>query len=111
MKNAIPIGDLLGRAMKRAGIEREVTRAQVLEAANGAITKALPVGHGADAKAVSLRDGVLVVSCRHAAAAQTVFRAGQAIVAELKRTAPRVDIRRLATQIESTITRSNGMVE
>ncbi len=111
MKNAIPIGDLLGKAIKRAGIEREVTLAQVLEAANATLAKALPVGHAMDAKAVSLKDGLLVVQCRHASAAQTVYRASQAILAELKRAAPRTDIRRLLTRIDATLTRADGMVE
>lgn len=111
MKHAIPIGDLLGRAMKRAGIEREVTLAQVLEAANTALAKALPVGYAMDAKAVSLKDGLLIVQCRHAAAAQTIYRASQAILGELKRAAPKTDVRRLLTRVEGTLTRADGMVE
>ncbi len=111
MKNAIPIGDLLGRAIKRAGIEREVTRAQLLEAANEAVAKALPAGHAADAKAVSLKDGLLLVACRHAAAASAVSRAGNEVLAALKRAAPRADVRRLLTRVESSLTRADGMVE
>ncbi len=111
MKNAIPIGDLLGRAIKRAGIEREVTRAQILEAANEAVAKALPAGHAADAKAVSLKDGLLLVACRHASAAQAVFRASNDVLAALKRAAPRADVRRLLTRVEPSLTRADGMVE
>lgn len=111
MKNAIPIGELLGRAMKRAGIEREVTLAQLLEAANDAVAKVLPPGRSADARAVSLRDGLLLVACRHTAAVQAVSRAANEVLAALKRAAPRADIRRLVTRLEPTITRADGMVE
>lgn len=111
MRSPISIKDLLKPAVKRAGIEKEVSGAQVLEAANAAVALLLPPGHGQDARTVSLREGILTVACRHASAAFAVSRGANQVLDAVKRAAPRADVRRLVTRVESELTRPSGVIE
>ncbi len=110
-RSPLPISALLGTAVKRAGIEREVTLAQIIEAANDAVAALLPPGRQADARAQSLRDGVLTVLCRHASAAQLVTRQAAAIVDAVKRAAPKADIRRVLVRVAPGAAKPSGMIE
>ncbi len=111
MLTPILIKDLLNKAVRRAGIEKEVHIAQILEAADRAIAKLLPQGHAADAKALALREGVLTVTCRHSSATQIVYKGSSTILDAVKRLSPKVDIQRICTRIELTTTRPSGVIE
>ena len=111
MRSPISIKDLLKPAVKRAGIEKEVTMAQLLEAGNEAVAKLLPPGHQLDARVISLREGVLMVACRHASASFAVSRGANHVLDAVKRAAPRADVRRLVARVEAEITRPSGVIE
>ncbi len=101
MRHPVSIKDLLGKAVQRAGIDRQVAVAQVLEAADEAVRRLLPRGRAADARAAALRDGALIVACRHASAAQAVARGAPSLLDAVKRASPKADVRRVVTRLES----------
>lgn len=111
MRGPLSIKDLLGGAVKRAGITKEVSQAQLLEAANDEVTKMLPPGRHADARVISLREGVLTVICLHAPASQLISRGSNRLLDTVKRAAPQADVRRVVVRIESSITKPSGVIE
>lgn len=111
MRNPISIKDLLGGAVHRAGIEKEVSLAQLLEAANEVLATLLPADRAHDARALSLRDGVLTVACLHSSAAHIVSANMNMIMDAVKRAAPRAEIRRVLARLDSHHINSGGMIQ
>lgn len=53
------IHDLLRRSVKRNGLGQEITASQILRCANDFLSDILPIQRRSDARAVSLRSGIL----------------------------------------------------
>lgn len=64
--------DLLRNSINRANIVKEVDSVHVIDIANSFLHANLPKNKSADAKAVSLRNGIITIACRHSAAAQFI---------------------------------------
>lgn len=111
MYNPMSIKDLLGGSMKRAGIEREVSTAQLIQAAEEAVVKLLPTNRQTDARVVSWRDGVLTVSCANSAALHVVTRGQNSILDAAKRRAPKADVRRVVARVQAESTSAGGMLQ
>ncbi len=90
---------LLGNALQRNQISREVTVARILEVAQEAMIGLLPVGRAADATATGYRDGVVYVNCRHGAVAERLWEQEQTIIDAIKRTIPAANIQRIKTKV------------
>lgn len=97
--------------MKRAGIEREVSTAQLIQAAQEAVFAILPANRQTDAQVISVRDGVLQVACLNSAALQVITRGSNAILDAAKRRAPKADLRRVSASIRSESTSAGGMLQ
>lgn len=55
--------DLLPEALHRGGISKQVQTTLTIDAANRFLSDLLPPGREADAKALSIRDGMILVGC------------------------------------------------
>jgi predicted nucleic acid-binding Zn ribbon protein len=90
---------LLGNAIHRNQISREITAARILEVAQEAIIGLLPAGRAADATATGYRDGVVYVNCRHGAVAERLWEREQYIIDCIKKTIPSADIQHIKSKV------------
>jgi len=90
---------LLGDAMSRNRISREVGIAQTLVAANETVAKLLPPGRTGDARAVSLREGVLTVGCLNAPASNFIAGKSAEILKAIVRRVPNANVLKIRTTI------------
>lgn len=93
------IKGLLDGMLRRHQITAQVTTARVIEVANDALAQLLPAGRGADATAVSVREGIVLVHCRSAAAAEFVAGQSAAILDAIKAKLPTARVDRIRTRI------------
>jgi hypothetical protein len=91
--------DLLGDAVRRAQISREVTAAQIIEIATETVQKWLPEGRKTDAWAGSFRDGIVTVFCLNASAMQAVSLHAGDIADTIKRRLPTASITRIVPRL------------
>lgn len=103
-----PLKNLLGDFLHRAQITRQVTTAQMVEMANEAIVGLLPASRAGDARACSIRDGILTVDCVNASAMQLIRQSQQVILNYIKRRVPQASIREIRPRLASQ--RSEGTV-
>lgn len=97
-----PIGNLLDSALHRAHIREQVDATRVLEEARVAL---LHVCGEAMAEAIvprSLRDGVLTMACRSAAAASHVKEKAEVLRQEIVRALPTAPIHTISPRIVSS---------
>jgi hypothetical protein len=85
--------------LKRHQITAPVTTARVIEVANETIAWLLPEGRSADAAAVSLRDGAILVHCRSASAAQLIVSRERAVLDMVKKKLPTAKVDRIKTRV------------
>lgn len=105
------IKDLLPSALNRGHIAAQVAIARALEGANGAIAAALPPDRGGDARAISLKEGIIAVACLNAPAMQAVSRLEREVVAAALREHPKGDIRGIRVRLVQRIGREGDMLE
>lgn len=91
--------NLLNGMLHRHQITAQVTTARVIEVANDRLAEILPPGRYADAGAVLLREGTLVIHCRNAAAAGFLATKETDILDAIKRTLPTARVDRIRTKI------------
>lgn len=103
--------DLLPGAMNRGHIAAQVAIARAIEGANKAIAAALPPGRDGDAKAVSLKEGIIAVACLNAPAMQVISRLEREVVAAALREHPKGDIRGIRVRLVQRIGRGGDMLE
>lgn len=96
---AFSLKDLLGDAVRRAQIGREVTAARIVEAANKAVKNLLPEGRKGDAWAASFRDGVVTISCLNAPATQAILQNATTIMDAIKREMPTASVVRVVPRL------------
>ena len=92
---------LLGDALNRNRIAKEVTTAQVIDAANLAIVNILPQGRLDDARAISLRDGTLTIGCKNAAAGAFISERSKPLQEAIIARVPTANILRIRTSLVS----------
>ena len=90
---------LLGSALQRNQISREVTTARILDVAGETIAAMLPAGRATDATATGYRDGTVYVNCRHGAVAELIWTNESTIIDTIKRTLPSANIQRIKTKV------------
>ncbi len=93
------IKSLLGDALRRHHIAPQITTARVIEETNEAIGRMLPEGRAADAVAVFVREGTVMVRCTNAAAAALVSSREREILDGVKIRLPSATIDRIRTKI------------
>ncbi|MBI2476712.1 DUF721 domain-containing protein [Candidatus Uhrbacteria bacterium] len=91
---------LLSTAMSRAGIVRQVSSAQIVQAGNEALERLLGDGVLLHARCVSFVEGRLCVSCRNATLGEEIRMQQDAIITDVIRKAPRASIERVSIQYE-----------
>ena len=99
------ISDLLTQSLRRHGIERQVTTAQIVEVAEALIQRALSPAAKEDVRVISFFGDALRVACRHPAAGGELRRLKPAILADLARSFPRKTIRDIETLIDERVFR------
>ncbi len=90
---------LLGNALQRNQISREVTTARILDVAGEIIAALLPPGRSGDAVATGYRDGTVYVNCRHGAVVELLWENESDIIDTIKRTLPSANIQRIKTKV------------
>lgn len=103
--------DLLPGALNRGHIAEQVAVARALEGANKAIAAALPPGRDGDAKAISLKEGIVAVACLNAPAMQVVSRLEREVVGAALREHPKGDIRGIRVRLAQRIGQEGDMLE
>lgn len=93
------IKGLLDGMLRRHQITAQVTTARIIETTNDALASILPAGRHADAVAVSVRDGAILVHCRNASAAQFVADRAQDLLDAVKSRLPTARADRIRTRI------------
>jgi|SRR3989338_4763653 len=91
--------NLLGDAVGRAKITREVTTARLFEVANAAIHALLPKERHSDAWAGTYKDGVLTIHCSQASAADHLRKHAQDISGAIKQSLPTAHLVRIVTHV------------
>ncbi|MFH1430664.1 MAG: DUF721 domain-containing protein [Candidatus Uhrbacteria bacterium] len=90
------IGKLIPGAARRAGISRNLAITEALRACQAALQNVFGVDYSKFAEAGSLRqDGVLVVTCRSSAVAQTLRLREREILETVRQECPQLTINRL----------------
>ena len=103
--------DLLPGAMNRGHIAEQVAIARALEGANRALEGALPSGRDGDARAMSLKDGVIMIACLNAPAMRLISRIEREVVASALKEAPKNDIRGIRVRLVQRISAAGDMLE
>lgn len=93
------IKGLLDGMLKRHQITAQVTTARIIEVANESLVHLLPTGRAADAVAVSVREGIVIVVCRSASAAEFVAGKSTEILDAVKAKLPSARVDRIRTRI------------
>lgn len=93
------IKGLLDGMLRRHQITAQVTTARIIEVSNEALAQLLPPGRSADATAVSVREGTVLVHCRNAAAAEFVGGHAENILDAVKGKLPSARVDRIRTRI------------
>lgn len=93
------IKGLLDGMLRRHQITAQVTTARIIEVANDALAQLLPAGRHADAAAVSVREGILLVHCRNAPASEFVSERAEAILDAVKGKLPSARVDRVRTRV------------
>lgn len=93
------IKSLLGDALRRHHIAPQITTARIIEETNAVLARILPPGRAADATAVFVRDGSVMVRCANAAAASFVSSRQPEILDEVKRRLPSAAVDRIQTRL------------
>ena len=99
------IGDLLTQSLRRHGIEKQVTTAQIVEVATSLIQQSISPAAKQDVQVISFFGDALRVACRHPAAAGELRRLKPALLADLTRSFPRKTIRDIETLIDERVFR------
>ena len=86
------IGSLLGGALDRAGIMRQVGAAVIVQATNQALEELFGEGILTYAQCRSYVERTLVIACTHAAVAQEIKLQKQDVLAAVTRRVPRADV-------------------
>jgi hypothetical protein len=102
--------DLLPDSMRRAHITGQVTTARIIEAANRYLKSILPPGRHADAEAISIREGILAITCLNAAASHLVSRHESDLRTSVLRELPTADLRGIRTRVGPRNGGANGVI-
>lgn len=94
----IQLNKLLHGALRRAGIEREVTAAQMVDGVNEALTEVFGDGILAHMRCVSVSRDTMSLVCAHATLAHEARLRRADIVAALARRVPTSGVERLAVR-------------
>lgn len=90
---------LLGGAVKRAGIMKQVHSAHIVSIANLVVKSSVDPAVSPDVKAISYVGQELRVNCYHSVAAYEVKQKEKGIIAELTRREPTCNVHRILTRI------------
>ncbi len=93
------IKGLLDGMLKRHQITAQVTTARIIEVANESLAQLLPAGRSADAAAVSVYEGIVLVHCRNAAASEFVSGKSTEILDAVKAKLPSARVDRIRTRV------------
>ena len=107
---AFSIKDLLGDAVFRARIGKEVMLARTIESANAHLSTLLPAGHADDARAISLKEGVVTIACKNPSATHLISTKKYDILSAIKRDVPESTAARIHTRLTDEY-RSQHVVE
>ena len=99
------VSDLLGGALQRAGIMRQVGAAIVVQAADSALEEIFSEGILEYAQCRSYVDGEVIIACKHAAVAQEIILRKEDLVACITSRIPQADITDLSVVHRSTANR------
>lgn len=97
--NLTQLGDLLGGAVDRAGIRRNVNAAVIVEAGNHTLENLFGDGILIHARCISFTDGVLRLYCTHAALAEEIQRRSKEMILQVTERVPRADIREVSLRV------------
>ena len=95
-----PLGDLLKRAVQKAGIERQVSASQIILSCNSVLAGL--DGKGVRAKAGSYKNGIIKLVTDNGSIAHVLRSHEDTIRHDLKQMHPDVEIRGFSYQIVST---------
>lgn len=105
------IGNLLTSALKRHGIDRQVTATVIVAKANeilAVLTEGTPLHD--DVSVVAYKEQELIIACPHAPASHDVQGFLPALQAELERQFPDKTFRRMVTRIVPAAWYNGGIV-
>jgi len=99
------IGDLLGAAIGRAGIMRQVGAAVIVQAGNEALVAMFDEGILEFAQCRSYDEGKLSIACVHAAVAQEINLQNKALTESITERVPGAEVREIYVMHRSSANR------
>ena len=100
--NLTQLGDLLGGAVDRAGIRRNVNAAVIVEAGNHVLESLFGEGILIHARCISFTDRVLRLYCTHAALATEIKRRSNDIILMVTEQVPRAEVREISLKARAS---------
>lgn len=91
-KSEMRLSDLLGGALQRAGIMRQVGAAIIVQAADQALEEVFDQGILEYVRCRSYRDQLVILACRHAAVAQEVVLRKQTLIEAITARVPQAAV-------------------
>ncbi len=95
------IGSILSRRLRHYQVDKSVTSAQIVSAANEVLVRVLPSGVAPHVKAISVHDGMLLCEANQPAVAQECKFYEQELVREIKKKMPNAAIHHLRFRLQS----------
>ena|SRR3989344_6074047 len=78
------VKDLIGRVLRKRGLQNEAAAAHAVYLANAWIASAMPL-FVSTARAINVKDNTLLIECTHSVAAQEVMQRAQELEKYLKK--------------------------
>jgi hypothetical protein len=94
-KSENKLGDLLGAAIGRAGIMRQVSAAVIVQACNDALVSLFDEGVLEFAQCRSFSEGQVSIACVHAAVAQEIQLKQKLVIDKITESVPGADIKEI----------------
>lgn len=91
--------DLLTDAVRRANIGRQVTAAQIVLVSNEYFDKNLFGRRRSDVRAVSFKNGAIMIGCLNSSASQYVSQLKNELLEHVQKQIPKSDIKRIQTLV------------
>ena len=102
MKNPTGINNLISGALKRHGIEKQVTSAMIVDHARRFLIELLPPELQTDIQVTSYQFGELIIDCRHSTAANEAQNYTPLLQIELQKYFPTLTISKIFCRLRSS---------
>lgn len=97
--NAISLKDLLGNAVQRAGIKRQITAADIITTANKFLDQECASFQRKDVRAGFYKNNVLMINCLNGPSSRFIRSKKESLLLFMKRHVPESDVLEVKTKI------------